>query len=81
MTKRHITVASTGHTRFQVWLNDVLVDSLDVIEAKESGQGQRNGFVIRMVYALDGRTAARDEDGKPRTRVEFGKVELKEIPR
>lgn len=71
-----ISVAVPGHERFQVWLNGKPLETLNCIEAKA---GER-GFVVQLLYSLDNKPLL-DEEGNPRTRVLFGRVELRELPR
>ena len=66
-----------GHWRFQVILNGEELQGMRVMEAK---RGER-GYVVEFLYGLDGQVLMEDDGSKPRTRVRFGKVEFREIPR
>lgn len=72
-----ISVKVPGHERFQVWFKGVQVQTLDVLEAKENGD---HGFIVHQVFGLEGEPIIND-DGSLRTRVEFGRVEIREIPK
>lgn len=70
-----LTNKTPGCERFRVYLNGQI--AIDVVEAKA---GDPFGYVIKHVIGLDGKPQ-RDESGRPRLRTEYGRVEIKAIPR
>ena len=73
-----ISAAVPGHERFEVYLDGKKM--LDIVEAKASKEGNP-GFVIQVIYDLDGKPVMDQEKGTCKTRILVGRVVLRELPK